>query len=199
MTDSPSFDDVLKQALSGLDNDDVQTFYAYFDELKRQVHRRLSRKASAMPGSTAIAHSALLSMFCDLAVQQIPLSDVDEHGYPMLWPLLLKYVERHCDKWNKYYQAKKRAGTAVSLSAGGAAPDTSAAIDPADYRAPATDENDFDSVCEALYARLSPEERIVLEARLRDETLEQIAARLGRSESTVSNRLNRIRSLLEKR
>ena len=41
------------------------------------------------------------------------------------------------------------------------------------------------------------EEQAVLEGRLRDETLEQIAARIGRPESTVSNRLRRIRAVLE--
>ena len=53
------------------------------------------------------------------------------------------------------------------------------------------------SACEALDAKLSAEERTVLEGRLRDETLEQIADRIGRSESTVSNRLSRIRAVLE--
>jgi hypothetical protein len=38
---------------------------------------------------------------------------------------------------------------------------------------------------------------MVLEGRLKDESLEQSAARIGQSESTVSNRLSRIRALLE--
>ncbi|MCI0407976.1 MAG: hypothetical protein L0191_05320, partial [Acidobacteria bacterium] len=84
MTGIPAFDDVLRQALSGIDNDDVRVFYTYFEELKEHVRRHLRGKARFMPGSSAVAQSALLSMFCDLALQQIPLSDVDEHGYPML-------------------------------------------------------------------------------------------------------------------
>src|SRR5437660_9055534 len=88
MNDAPSFDDTLRGALAGLDHDDVRIFYDYFEELKVQVRRHLGRsKAAAMPGTSAIAHSALLSMFCDLAIQQVPLSDVDEYGCPMLWPL----------------------------------------------------------------------------------------------------------------
>jgi RNA polymerase sigma factor (sigma-70 family) len=194
MADTPPFDEALRQALAGLDNEDVRIFYDYFEDLKRQARRHLGRRAATVPGSSAVAQSALLSLFCDLAVQQVPLADVDEHGYPMLWPLVLRYVERHCDKWNKYYLAKKRKGAEVSLGAGGADGDR---LDPADHREAAEDEAKFVAACEALSDRLSEEERAVLEGRLRDETLEQIAARIGRSESTVSNRLSRIRAVLE--
>jgi hypothetical protein len=187
MSDAPPFDEALRDALAGLDNDGVRLFYGYFEELKREIRKHLGGKARAVPGSSAVAHSALLSLFCDLAVQQIPLSEVDEYGYPMLWPLLLKYVERHCNKWNAYYRAKKRQGSEGGL-----------AVDPPDHREAVGEESAFVEACEALCARLSAEEQAVLEGRLRDETLDQIAARIGRSESTVSNRLARIRSLLEK-
>jgi hypothetical protein len=80
------------QALDGLDNDDVRLFYRYFEELKWQVRKYLSGKARNMAGTTAVAESALMGLFCDVAIQSIPLADVDEYGYPMLWPLLLKYV-----------------------------------------------------------------------------------------------------------
>jgi hypothetical protein len=140
------------------------------------------------PGGAGAAGrtGALLSLFGDLALQQIPLAEVDDSGYPMLWPLLLEYVERHCNKWKAYYRAKRRQGTEVELAA-----------EPADHRACAGEESAFVAACEALYARLSPEERAVLEGRLQDQTLEQIARRIGRSETTVSTRLARIRALLE--
>jgi RNA polymerase sigma factor (sigma-70 family) len=186
MSDTPPFDDALRNALAGVDDDDVRIFYAYFEELKAEVRRHLSGKARTMPGTSAVAHSALLSMFADLAVHQIPLSDVDEYGYPMLWPLLLKYIERHCNKWMAYYRAKKRQGTETSL-----------AVEPADHRADSAEESEFVDACEALYAKLAGEEKAVLEGRLRDETLEQIASRIGRSESTVSNILRRIREKLK--
>jgi hypothetical protein len=115
MADPPTFDESLRQALARQDNEDVRIFYDYFEDLKWQARRHLNRKAAAMPGASAVAQSALLSLFCDLALQQVLLSDVDEYGYPMLWPLMLKYLERHCDKWNKYYLAKKRKGAKVSL------------------------------------------------------------------------------------
>jgi hypothetical protein len=186
MNDTPPFDEALRNALAGTDGDDVRIFYDYFDELKDQVRKHLSGKARTMPGTSAVAQSALLSMFCDLALQKIPLSDVDEYGYPMLWPLLLLYVERHCNKWKAYYQAKKRKGPAAHLD-----------VEPPDPRATPAGEGEFADACEALYAKLTDEERAVLEARLRDETLEQIAARIGRSQSTVTNRLVRIRAVLE--
>src|SRR5262245_7614959 len=119
--DNPSFDEALGKAVAGLDGEEVRIFYAYFEELKAEVRRHLRGKARTMPGSSAVVQSALLSMFCDLAFAQIPLSDVDEYGYPMLWPLVLKYIERHCNKWNAYYRAKKRK-----------AGETELAVDPAD-------------------------------------------------------------------
>jgi hypothetical protein len=67
MTGTPAFDDVLRKARSGLGNDDVRIFYDYFEELQRHTRRHLGRKAQVMPGETAVAHSALLSLFCDLA------------------------------------------------------------------------------------------------------------------------------------
>jgi Sigma-70, region 4 len=191
VADTPSFEVTLSQALAGLDNEDVRIFYTYFEDLKRQARRYLGRKARIVPGDSAVAQSALLSLFCDLAPTRIPLADVDEHGCPMLWPAMLKYIERHCDKWNKHYLAKKRKAAEVSLAAG------PAGVDPTDYRASSDEETKFAADLEALSAALSAEDRAILEGRLKDETLEQIAARIGRSESTVSNRLNRMRTLLE--
>jgi hypothetical protein len=92
MSDAPPFDQTLRQALTGLDTDDVRLFYQYFEELKAEVRKYLGGKARVMPGESAIAHSALLSLFCDLALQQIPLSDTDEYGYPMLCDLALQQI-----------------------------------------------------------------------------------------------------------
>jgi hypothetical protein len=195
MADPPTFDDVLRQALAGLDNEDVRIFYDYFEDLKRRVRGHLGRKAAVVPGESAVAQSALLSMFCDLAIQQIPLGDVDEYGCPMLWPLLLKYLERHCDKWNKYHRALKRNATVLSLEVGRA--EGTPGIDPHDHRAPAEAETAFAAAVAKLVAQLTEEEQKVLEGRLKDEALPVIAQRIGRCESTVSNRLSRIRAVLE--
>jgi DNA-binding CsgD family transcriptional regulator len=192
MTDVPSIDDMLKSAFRRVDDEDVRLFYAYFEELKRHVRKYLSGKARLFPGESHIAHSALFSMFCDLAVQQIPLQDTDEHGYPMLWPLLLKYLERHCEKWKKYYRAKKRRGTEVPLACA-----TGPGLDPADYRAPAGDEETVGAALASLYARLTPRQRRVADLSAQGRTLEEIAAALGCSESLVSLEKKAIRALLE--
>jgi RNA polymerase sigma factor (sigma-70 family) len=194
MADTPPFDDVLRQALQGLDNEDVRLFYEYFEDLKRRAARSLGSKARVMPGASAVVASALLSLLCDLAVLQIPLNDVDDQGRPALWPLLLNYVERHCDKWNKWHQAKMRQGIEVSLHA---AADAARTIDPEDYRAPVGDEERFAAALEQLCERLSDEERRVLEARLAGKSLPEIALLIERSENTVSNRLARIREVLQ--
>jgi DNA-directed RNA polymerase specialized sigma24 family protein len=147
-----------------------------------------------MPGASAVAASALLSFLCDLAVLNIPLNDVDDQGRPALWPLLLKYVERHSDKWNKWHNTAGRKGFEVSLHG---AVDGGHTIDPQDYRAPAGDEEAFEAALERLCERLSDEERRVLEARLAGKSLAEIALLIERSENTVSNRLAHIREVLQ--
>jgi hypothetical protein len=92
MADTPALEDMLRSALSGIDDEDVRRFYSYFDELKNLARSLLRRKARAFPGESAVAQSALLSMLAEVPVHQIPLTDVDEEGYPALWPLLLKYI-----------------------------------------------------------------------------------------------------------
>src|SRR5262245_10729699 len=193
MADTPPFDEVLQQALQGLDKEDVRLSYESCVALKRWAAQALSGKARRFPGASGVAASALLSLLCDLAVLKVPLSDVDDQGRPAVWPLLLQYVERHCDKWNKWHQAKMRRGAEVSLH--GAA-DAGRTIDPEDYRAPADDEGEFAAALERLCAQLSEEERRVLEARLAGKSLAEIALLIERSENTVSNRLAHIREVL---
>jgi DNA-directed RNA polymerase specialized sigma24 family protein len=194
MADTPPFDDVLQQALQRLDNEDVRLFYEYFEDLKRRAARSLGGKARLMPGASAVAASALLSLLADVAILKIPLNDVGDEGRPALWPLLLRYVERHCDKWNKWHQARMRQGAEVSLHGGA---DAGRTIDPEDYRAPADEEERFAAALQRLCERLSDEERQVLEGRLAGKTLAEIAVLLKRSENTVSNRLASIRTVLQ--
>lgn len=194
MADVPAIDDMLRDAFARVNNDDVQLFYAYFEELKGHVRRYLSGKARLFPGESQVAQSALFSMFCDLSMLQVPLQDVDEYGYPMLWPLLLKYIERHCDKWKKYYQTQKRRGTEVPIgSAGGDRP----GFDPADHRGPVDDEAAVGALLTELYARLTSRQRQVADFSAQGKTLEEIAAELRCSESLVSLEKKAIRKVLE--
>jgi DNA-directed RNA polymerase specialized sigma24 family protein len=194
MAEAPTIDAMLRQAFAQVSGEDVRLFYAYFDELKRHVRRYLTGKARFFPGESHVAQSALFSLFCDLSVQQVPLQDVDEHGYPMLWPLLLKYIERHCEKWKKYYRAQKRRGVEVPLTSGEPG---RAGIDPADYRAPADDEEAVGATLAALYERLTPRQRRVADLSAQGRTLEEIAAELRCSQSLVSLEKKAIRVLLE--
>jgi hypothetical protein len=184
----PDLDQTMRDAFAGIDNEDVRLFYQYIEELKHEVRRRLSHKVKLFPGSSAIAQSALASMILDLIPQKIPLSEVDEYGYPMLWPLLLKYVERHCDKWKKYHQTKGRTGRVVSTEAVG---------DLADERARPEAETDFLCLCEGFVQQLDLLDQCILQGRLEDKTLAEIAAHCKCSDTTVSNRLKSIRRKLE--
>jgi hypothetical protein len=66
-----------------------------------------------------------------------------------------------------------------------------------DYREPASGESEFVEALQGVLAQPSEEEQRVPEGRLRNESLEEIARSIGRSPNTVSNRLARLRSLLE--
>jgi DNA-binding CsgD family transcriptional regulator len=189
MADVPTIDDMLRATLARVEDDDVRLFYRYFDELKGHVRKYLSGKARLYPGESHIAQSAMFSLFCDLAVSQIPLEDTDEYGYPMLWPLLLKYLERHCDKWKKYYRAGKRRGTEVSLAGPG--------LDPPDHRGSPGDEDAVGAALAALYGQLTPRQRRIADLSAQGRTLQETAAALGCSESLVSLEKKAIRSLLE--
>jgi DNA-binding CsgD family transcriptional regulator len=193
VVDAPPVEEMLRRALADVD-DDVRLFFAYFEELKDHVRKYLGRKARQSPGESAVAQSALLSLFCDVALQGIPLSDVDEFGYPALWPLLLKYIERHCNKWNKYYRAKKRRGLEVSLAAGDS---SRLGIDPPDHREQADEEAAVGAALETLYARLTPRQQSVADLTATGHTLEAIARQLDCSESLVSLEKKTIRRLLE--
>jgi DNA-binding CsgD family transcriptional regulator len=193
MSDVPTIDKMLQDAFTRVEGDDLQVFFAYFEDLKGHVRKFLAGKARQFPGESHIAGSALFSFFCDLAVLQIPLQEVDDDGYPMLWPLMLKYIERHCEKWKKYYRAKKRKATQVPLASGDS---LAPGVEIADYRA----ENDEQAVAEALTAlheRLTPRQRRVADLSAQGFTLEQIAAEIGCSESLVSIEKKAIRTLLE--
>jgi DNA-directed RNA polymerase specialized sigma24 family protein len=134
-------------------------------------------------------------MLADVPVHQIPLMDVDEEGYPALWPLLLKYIERHCNKWNKYYRAKKRQGKEVALGTHG---ESQPAVDPAAAGPSPAEEAEFAEAWEVLEQRLAPRQYQVATLAAQGRTLEQIARELGCSETTVSNDKKAIRSVLEK-
>ncbi len=219
MKDTPEFQEVLRQAMQGVDNECVRLLYEYFEELKRHACRFLCSKARIMPGASAVVASALDSLICDVALRDV-LAEVKDQklrsyiagrverlegagpgegddGRPALWARLLVYVERHCDKWKKWHQAKMRKGTEMSLYGDG-----SATIDVEDYRAPGDEEGRWEErlrleALEPLCARLTEEEIPVLLLRLGGETLAQIAQTIERSENTVSNRLAHIRGLLE--
>jgi DNA-binding CsgD family transcriptional regulator len=195
VVDAPSIDDMLRGAFQRVNDQDVQLFYQYFDELKGHVRKYLSGKARLVPGESHVAQSALFSMFCDLTVQQIPLQDVDEFGYPMLWPLLLAYIERHCEKWKKYYRARKRRGVEIPLGGGDSQGPN---IDPPDYRSPADDEATIGAALAALYEKFTPRQRRVADLSAQGRTLAEISTELRCSESLVSLEKKAIRLILQK-
>lgn len=192
--DAPALEDMLRRAFERVDDDDVRLFYLYFEELKEHVRRYLGEKARQLPGESAVAQSALFSLFCNVTLARLPLSGTDEYGYPVLWPLLLLYIERHCNKWNKYYRAKKRKAAVVPLAAGEAG---HTAVEPPDYRGSSDDEAMVGEALEALYARLTSRQRCVADLTAAGRTLEEIAEELDCSESLVSMEKKAIRKLLE--
>lgn len=186
--DLPSLDVVLEQALSGVNNDDVEVFYQYFDQLRNRVRSKLIVKARTAVGESAILHSALLSMFVDVKTLRIPLTELDSDGRPMLWPLLLKYIERHCNKWNSYYRATK-VKQEFPIGPG---TDSVAGYDPA-AREAGIDEEEVLDICERLNANLAEDERAAFEDWVQGKTIEESAKRIGCSESKISYLRKRVR------
>jgi RNA polymerase sigma factor (sigma-70 family) len=192
--DTPALEDMLRGALRAIDDEDVRLFLGYFDDLKRQARTLLRGKARTFPGDSAVAQSALLSLLADVSVQHIPLADVDEEGRPAFWPLLLRYIERHCNKWNKYYRAKKRRGAELSLSTG---TESMPALEPAAAQPTPDEEMALAEAWEALERKLTPRQQHVAALAAQGKTLEEIAEMVGCSEATVSNDKRAIRNLLE--
>lgn len=184
----PTLDDVLDQALSGIENEDVEVFYQYFDQLRSRVRSKLIVKARTAVGESAILHSALLSMFADVRALRIPLTDVDGDGRPMLWPLLLKYIERHCNKWNSYYRAAKvKQEFPIGPSS-----DSSFGYDPA-ARDAGLDEEEILGLCEQLNSKMTKDEQAVFEDWIQGKTIEESAKRIDCSESKISYLRKRVR------
>ena len=191
----PSFEEVLEQVFSGIENEDVEVFYQYFDQLRSRVRSKLISKARTAVGESAILHSALLSMFADVRALRIPLTDVDADGRPMLWPLLLKYIERHCNKWNSYYRAAKVKQEFPI----GPSTDSSMGYDPAAKEA-GLDEEEILRICEQLNAQLTQEEQAVFEDWVQGKTIEESAQHIDCSESKISYLRKRVRDkMLEQR
>ena len=187
---TPTFDQVLDSAIHGERSDDVQAFYEYFEALKSKVKAKATARVKSALGESAIVQSAIFSMFEDVRELGIPMDDRDELGRPMLWPLLLRYLERHCDKWNKYYNRRKEQ----SLGTIGGDRD----FDPADSGADAFDEGQIERVCETLTGKLTAEEREIFQLWVAGQSLEQTSQALSCSEAKVSYLRKRIRDLLLK-
>lgn len=190
----PPFDDVLRMAQRREEGEAVRVLYHYFERLKRAVGRQLAGKAKAKVDVSGVVQSALFSLVQDARFAGVPLSDVDADGQPMLWPLLLRYLERHCDKWNKFWTAKKRAGGEVPV--GPASDDGPAGADPADPRDTDWDDDRLEAACQALEQSLTTEEAGVFQDMVAQKTLDESARRAGCSQAKVSYLRKRIRDLL---
>jgi len=113
--------------------------------------------------------------------------------------VLLKYLERRERVCIGSCRERHRELTSEASGERGfdPSPGDACGINPADHHEPADAEVDLISVFEGLYAQLSELDRKIVDLRLQDRTLERIAAAVGRWQSTVSNRLQRIRGLLQ--
>jgi DNA-directed RNA polymerase specialized sigma24 family protein len=188
MISVPPFDTVLDQALAGQQNDDVRIFYEYFDALKGKVRAKATKKVKAAVGESAVVQSAIFSLFEDIRIAGIPMNERDDAGRPMLWPLLLRYLERHCDKWNKYYKIRAEQGFGGTESQAG--------FDPVDPQGDVLSEASVVAICESLAASMTAQEVAVFESWVDGHTLEQSAAEVGCSEAKVSYLRKRIRDSL---
>jgi len=111
----------------------------------------------------------------------------------MLWPLLLRYIERHCDKWNKRYQTKKWGACEVRSEVERVRTPAGVPGSPPTRMGRGTARTDLQRLLDSL----SPEEVVVFECWKDQQSLAATALKLGCCEAKVSYLRKAIRERLE--
>lgn len=158
-------------------NQDVAHYYQHFERLKGFARRQLQGKARDKVGASDIVQSALFSMVRDIEAANVPLLDLDQEGQPLLMPLLFRYLDRHCDKWNKHFQTLKRGGAEVPLGN-------------SQIAEPATSDDLFDrqllEQIETFSRDLTEQEQRVFACWMDQQTLSETSRITGLSETRIS-------------
>ena len=166
-----------------------ELFARYVDGLTRLARSRLAPRIARRTDPEDIVLSAYRSFFLRARDGQFTLQRSGD-----LWRLLVEMTLHKLYRTVKHHQAEKRSVRREQPLEDAAvwAPDRHATGTPEEAQT-LTDE------LASLMRLLDPFERRVLELRLQDEPLDDIAAETGRSERTVRRALARIRELLAQR
>jgi DNA-directed RNA polymerase specialized sigma24 family protein len=188
MSDEYSCAELMQSLRAGNQDAQVQVFRAYLHRVIALARVRLKSRVKQAVGEDAVALSAMASFFLNHTEKMIDLQDENS-----LWGLLSEITLRHCEKWNKRFRAKKRAGTEVPL---GSARDEHF-FDPQDPApGPATDAGFVDIYTQFL-EQLSDRQRQVAEQQLQGSTVAESADALQISQSTVLRERREVKRILE--
>lgn len=187
-------DPVSQQLLARIEDGDndaaCELFDRYAQRLIGMARKRLSSKLARRVDAEDIVQSAYRSFFADAAAGKFQLEESGD-----LWRLLVAITLNKLRSKARFHRAVKRDVEQEDSMSGqvgihGIPPDRMAA-EPSPEEAMALAES-----IESLMTDLTALERRMLELRLQEHTLEEIAEKVDRSERTVRRLLSRLRDRL---
>lgn len=182
---NPASAELLQQFRRG---DDVAAAALHERYVARLVHlarSRLSGRLAARVDAEDVVQSAYRSFFLRARAGQFELQQSGD-----LWRLLARITLRKLYRQAEHHTAARRSIAREQISTGESEVGI-AAREPTPAEAAAL----ADELAHAMQS-MSPLERRVLELRLQDHTIDEIASQLGRSERTIRRTLAAIRELL---
>ena len=188
-TDSQS---LARRVAAGDDLAADAVFQRYLRRLTALARARLAPRVGRRVDPDDAVQSAFLSFFLGARRGQFTIERSGD-----LWRLLATITARKVARLTTFHQAAKRN---VRRDAEPCDSDTRSDFQAADPRTRAVDEAAIlaDELADIMQ-QLSPELRSVLQMRLQDASIAEIALSLGRTERTVSRKLEELRELIARR
>jgi RNA polymerase sigma-70 factor (ECF subfamily) len=192
MTSSASFADLMARLRQGDEAAAAQLFGQYAQRLMGLAYRQLDARLRQKVDPEEVVQSVLKSFFLGQRQGHFELG-----GWNSLWSMLVAITLHKCGHRVEYYRAACRdvAREQAPLNSDASIQAFQAlAADPSPAQAALLAE-----LTEQIVASLNDDrERQIFALSLEGHTVEQISARVGRTERTVQRTLARIRSKLER-
>jgi RNA polymerase sigma factor (sigma-70 family) len=169
----------------------AEVFHLYAHRLIALARKELDSRCREMLSGSDVAQEVLDTFFRRQA--QAPF---DLESESALWGLLAEITFRKCGKWNRHFATRKRgAGTTRAPQL---ADDSDAAWEVAADGPTPDDAAILAEIVAELYQGLKEKERTICELRLQGYQVREIAAQVNLTEETVSRKLGRIKTKLQR-
>jgi RNA polymerase sigma factor (sigma-70 family) len=182
---NPASAELLQQFRHGDDAAAAALHERYVARLVSLARSRLSGRLAARVDAEDVVQSAYRSFFLRARVGEFELQHSGD-----LWRLLARITLRKLYRQAEHHTAGRRSIAREQISTGNDEVDAASREPTPDEAAALADE------LASAMQRLSQFERRVLELRLQEHTVDEIASQLGRSERTIRRTLAAIRSKL---